>query len=282
MTKIMHVDDNQDTRKAVELILKSEGYDVISVASGKSCVSKLKEEKPNLILLDIMMPGISGWDVFQEIKKLKLKGTKIAFFSIVPVSQQKKQELYRRGAIGYITKPFTSQELIKKVKKLIREKPMDISKEISINNFVKKIESKDDIKILSEIIIYLIILKTIKKDSFETGQEIIKKVISKLETITNFDSINDLLFKLTNGIEYKKSVYEPLRKELISKFKILIVSSSLYDTLSLWERYGLLKSEGYGKNRSYKLTNKSDDAKKILIDYGGANKIKNLIEVKNG
>ncbi|MBU2639311.1 MAG: response regulator [Nanoarchaeota archaeon] len=279
MIKIMHVDDNKDTRKVVKLMLRSEGYDIISIASGKSCIDKLKTEKPNLILLDIMMPKMSGWDVFQEIKKYKLRGTKVAFFSIAPVSQQKKQELYKKGAVGYITKPFTSEELIKKVKKIIREEPLDANKEITINDFIKKIEHKDDIKILSEIIVNLITLKAIKKDSFESGQDIIKKVVSKLEIIITSDSLEDFLLNLTNGVRYKKLVQERIKKELTSKFKTLIVSSSLYDILSSWERYGLLKSKGFGKNKLYKLTNKSYDAEKLLVDHMGKEGIKNIINI---
>jgi len=121
MVKILHVDNEQDTIVLVKLILTKAGYNVESAMSGKECLKKYEEEKPNLILLDIMMPDMSGWDVFQKIRE-KNKKQKIAFLSVIEVSEQRKAELMKEGLVDYILKPFTEEELKTRVKKILGEK----------------------------------------------------------------------------------------------------------------------------------------------------------------
>lgn len=114
----MHVDDDLDMLEIVKTILERAGYEVISVSSGLKCLDKLKEVKPDLVLLDIMLPDLSGWDVYTRIRK-KDKKLKVAFFSIVEVSPERKSELILRGLSDYITKPFAKDELVKRVKAMV-------------------------------------------------------------------------------------------------------------------------------------------------------------------
>ena len=117
---IMSVEDHKDTREAIRFILKKEGYKVIEAGSGKECLKRLKKEKPDLVLMDIMMPGMSGWDTVTEIKKnKKWNKIKICFLSVVEISEERKKALKDSGIQGYIIKPFKKEELVKEVKKLI-------------------------------------------------------------------------------------------------------------------------------------------------------------------
>lgn len=118
MAKILVVDDEVDTVELIRTILKSEGHETIPAYDGRECLNILKKEKPDLILLDIMMPGMSGWDVLEKIRE-KHKKMKVAFVSIVEVSPERRKSLLNDGLSDYITKPFTADELVKRVKAML-------------------------------------------------------------------------------------------------------------------------------------------------------------------
>ncbi|MEK6960444.1 MAG: response regulator [Nanoarchaeota archaeon] len=110
---IMVVDDEADIRDTVEEVLKKNGYDVITAVSADDCLNKLKSATPDLILLDIMMPGTPV-----RIAAPKMKA-KIAFLSVVRVSEAEKEDLLKsKNVVGFVQKPFDIDELLKKVKKL--------------------------------------------------------------------------------------------------------------------------------------------------------------------
>ena len=115
---IMIVDDEPPIVQVVGDLLKSKGYKVIGVMSGKEAMEKLKESQPDLILLDIMMPGMDGWDVVEKIKANKnLEKIPIIFLTA-------KVDAVSRGmgslaSADYITKPFDNNDLIRRIKKVI-------------------------------------------------------------------------------------------------------------------------------------------------------------------
>ena len=119
MAKIMTVDNEPDTLTLVKTILENDGHKVLTALSGKECLKKWKKEKPDLILLDIMMPDMSGWDVFQRIRKNDKK-TKIAFLSVIEVSPERRRTLLKSGLSDYITKPFLPHDLVKRVNKMVK------------------------------------------------------------------------------------------------------------------------------------------------------------------
>ncbi|MBN2043109.1 MAG: response regulator [Candidatus Aenigmarchaeota archaeon] len=118
MTRILVVDDEPDTVDLVKSIMEGAGYKVETAYNGKECLAKVKKEKVDIVLLDIMMPDMSGWDVFGKIMKSKKK-MKVAFISIIEVSPERKDALMKQGLKDYIMKPFTKDELLKRIKKMI-------------------------------------------------------------------------------------------------------------------------------------------------------------------
>ena len=118
MNKVMVVDDEPDTVDLIRLVLKTEGFEVISAYSGKECLEKLKIEKPDLILLDIMMPVMDGWEVFHRIKE-EYEDIPVAILTIQDRDIDKMLGLHVLKADDYITKPFGRKELIDRVKKII-------------------------------------------------------------------------------------------------------------------------------------------------------------------
>lgn len=113
--KILYIEDNKDTADAVKIMLSKANYEVEIAASGKEGIKKSKEKKFDLVLLDVMLPDMSGWDIYEKIKG----NGKYAFLSAIPVSAERMQELKKEGVSDYITKPFTKQELLERVKKII-------------------------------------------------------------------------------------------------------------------------------------------------------------------
>lgn len=122
--KILVVDDEQVNVKMVAYILKSNGYDVVMAFNGKEGLSMAKKEVPDLVLLDILMPGMDGFEVLARIRQEdRLKNTKIVMLT----AKEKMDDVERAmtlGAKSYIMKPFTSDTLIAKVKYALGDQPV--------------------------------------------------------------------------------------------------------------------------------------------------------------
>lgn len=118
--KVMVVDDEKDLVELVTAVLENEGFEVVPANSGKECLEKLKKVKPNLILMDVMMPGMTGIETAKKIKSNpKTKGIKLAFLTVARMSGVGKKELEEIGSLDYITKPFDNNNLVKRVKKIV-------------------------------------------------------------------------------------------------------------------------------------------------------------------
>ena len=120
MKKIMVVDNEPDIVDLTRTVLELGGYEVIPSFSGEECLRKLEKEKVDLVLLDIMMPGMSGWDVFNRIKK-KNSDTKVAFMSVLEISEKRKKVLLDEGLADYIMKPFDKEGLLQRIDKILKE-----------------------------------------------------------------------------------------------------------------------------------------------------------------
>lgn len=115
--KVLVVDDEEHIVELVELYLGKEGYRVVSAYDGDAAIEKFGVEKPDLLVLDIMLPGRDGLDVLREIRKT----------SQVPVimltareSEVDKVVGLELGADDYLTKPFSPRELVARVKAVLR------------------------------------------------------------------------------------------------------------------------------------------------------------------
>ncbi|WP_321994979.1 response regulator transcription factor [Clostridium butyricum] len=118
--KILIVDDEEHIVELLDFNLKNSGYETFIATDGIEAVRMAKEEKPNLILLDLMIPGMDGFDVCKEIKKDKeMKNTSIIMLTAKGEELDKILGL-ELGADDYITKPFSVRELLARVKAVLR------------------------------------------------------------------------------------------------------------------------------------------------------------------
>ena len=118
--KIMVVDDEPNIIELVTAVLETEGYEVIAASSGKECLNMLKGVRPDLILLDMMMPGMSGRETCEKIRaNPKTKDLKVVFLTVVRFSEVGKDILGKMDVVDYITKTFDNKELVNRVKKAL-------------------------------------------------------------------------------------------------------------------------------------------------------------------
>ena len=117
MKTILVVDDEPDVRESVKMILERMGYRVITAVDGDDCLDRLNQEIPDLILLDIMMPGTPVTDVVKKIKDIK-----IVFMSVVRISEARKKGLCEQeNVIDFIQKPFDVGDLVGRVELILGE-----------------------------------------------------------------------------------------------------------------------------------------------------------------
>lgn len=118
--KILIVDDEEHIVELLKFNLNNAGYYILTANDGIEAVKIAKSEKPNLILLDLMLPGLDGFDVCKEIKREKeMKNTAIIMLTAKGEELDKILGL-ELGADDYITKPFSVRELLARVKAVLR------------------------------------------------------------------------------------------------------------------------------------------------------------------
>ena len=116
-TKILIVDDDANIRNLVRLYLEKEGFSAVTADTGDQAVQAFKREAPALILLDLMLPGMDGWQVCREIRKVS--NVPIIMLTARDDTFDKVLGL-ELGADDYIVKPFEGKELVARVKAVLR------------------------------------------------------------------------------------------------------------------------------------------------------------------
>ena len=113
--KILVVDDEEDILHFLELVLREKGYEVVTATNGHEALTTAQIERPDLVLLDIMMPQMDGWEV---LKLLRIDDDTadipVAMLSARTEAKDRVQGL-QEGAIDYICKPFSLAELLVKI-----------------------------------------------------------------------------------------------------------------------------------------------------------------------
>ena len=115
--KIMIVDDDPNIQQLISLYLTREGFDVTTAAAGDEALRLFKSDPPNLMLLDIMLPVMDGWQVCREVRKVS---------NIPIIMLTAKDETFDKvlglelGADDYIVKPFDTKELVARIKAVLR------------------------------------------------------------------------------------------------------------------------------------------------------------------
>ncbi|HTY13497.1 MAG TPA: response regulator [Candidatus Omnitrophota bacterium] len=119
--KILIVDDEEDIVTALSIRLKAMGYDVITAYDGMAGLSKARDEAPNLILLDIMLPKLDGYKVCRMLKFDEKYRQMPIIMITAKVADNNRKMGEEMGADAYIVKPFNPEELMSKIKELLEK-----------------------------------------------------------------------------------------------------------------------------------------------------------------
>lgn len=117
---LVYVEDEQEMIDLVRLILSRRGYEVIGANGGREGLAAIREAKPDLVLLDLMMPDMDGWDVYQQMKADEsTRDIPVIVVTAKAQSIDKVLGLHIAKVDDYISKPFSPNELMESVDKVL-------------------------------------------------------------------------------------------------------------------------------------------------------------------
>lgn len=119
--RVLVVEDEDNIALALDFLMTREGYDHDRVADGDAALPKIRAMRPDLVVLDVMLPGVSGYDICREVRgDPALRGVKILMMTARGSSVERRRGV-EIGADGFITKPFELKELRQEVRRLLAE-----------------------------------------------------------------------------------------------------------------------------------------------------------------
>lgn len=116
--KILIADDHDDNRELLQVLLVGAGYDVNEARNGRECLTMARALKPDLIMVDLSMPGLDGWGVFEELKSDPQTGA-IPVITVTANANLERKRALQTGFSAYVSKPFSSDELLQTVARVI-------------------------------------------------------------------------------------------------------------------------------------------------------------------
>ncbi len=146
---ILVVDDDQGLRELIRISLEHEGYTVIQAANGLECVSAVREQQPDLVLLDVMMPEMDGLEACSRLRE----------FSRVPVliltARVQSADIVTgldKGADDYLVKPFNMDELSARIRALLRRVPIAYRPIVAGNGEIQIDQQKREVSVRGELV----------------------------------------------------------------------------------------------------------------------------------
>lgn len=122
MRKVLIADDNEDSRELVKKILKKEGFEIIEAIDGEEAIVKAIAHRPDLILMDISMPKIDGYEATRRLKeRLDFKDVPIIALTAHAMRGDQEKAL-QAGFNGYISKPINVREFVNEIKIYLKDK----------------------------------------------------------------------------------------------------------------------------------------------------------------
>lgn len=119
--KVLIIDDEPDLLETMKFRLESAGYEVFAAQDAVMGINKAKEQNPQLIIMDVMMPGMDGFEALQKMKKdITTKNIPTLIFSCGKEEEEWAKKSLKLGAAGYIVKPFDAAALLFTVGKFVK------------------------------------------------------------------------------------------------------------------------------------------------------------------
>ncbi|MCH4564731.1 MULTISPECIES: response regulator transcription factor [Halomonas] len=121
MAKVLVVDDEPNIVLSLEFLMQQAGFEVVTAEDGEGALARVAEGVPDLVLLDISLPGISGFDVLEQLRADPAHARLPIIMLTAHGREVEREKGMALGADDYITKPFSTQALVEKVKTLLDE-----------------------------------------------------------------------------------------------------------------------------------------------------------------
>jgi len=123
MARILVVDDEESLLELVKAVLEREGYEVLTASSGAEALETLEREEVDLVLLDVMMPEMDGWEVLREMKsRSNLRDISVAMLTVKNMSPHYFYSKEVEGLVDYINKPFSKKDLLERIREILEER----------------------------------------------------------------------------------------------------------------------------------------------------------------
>jgi two-component system, OmpR family, KDP operon response regulator KdpE len=130
--KLLVVDDEEDLQQLLRAMLERRGYEVLSASGGLQAIRRLYHERPDLVLLDVMMPGMDGWETLKRIREMST--VPVIMLTALGEVTHVVQGL-QIGADDYVSKPFDREELIARIEALLRRSTQPVDQADQILSF---------------------------------------------------------------------------------------------------------------------------------------------------
>jgi CheY-like chemotaxis protein len=124
---ILIADDHDDNRELLRLLLVGAGYEVREARDGSECVAIARDERPDLIVIDLSMPVLDGWGVFEELKADQSTRT-IPCMAVTANADLTRSQAIETGFSAYVSKPFSIETLLKTVAEVLSQQKPNYAK----------------------------------------------------------------------------------------------------------------------------------------------------------
>ncbi|HPR64405.1 MAG TPA: response regulator [Thermoanaerobaculia bacterium] len=116
---LLIIDDEHDLLTFLKQVFSSEGFEVTTALDGETGITAAREIHPSLILLDIMLPGMDGWEILRVLRSDRETSDIPVVMLTARTDPESKWEGWQGGAVDYVTKPFTLTDIIQRVKEIV-------------------------------------------------------------------------------------------------------------------------------------------------------------------
>ena len=122
-TRVVWIEDDPELLRLAQLVLGYKGYEVITVNDSQQGFETVRREKPDVVLLDLIMPGVDGWAIYNQIKATpELKGTPVIVVTAKAQAADKALALHLAKVDGYLTKPYEQSQLISLLEQVLKRR----------------------------------------------------------------------------------------------------------------------------------------------------------------
>lgn len=202
---VLIVEDDAKIRQLVKVYLEREGYEALEAEDGEDALEKFKQFDPCLVILDLMLPGLSGEEVCTTIRT-DLKSTVPIIMLTAKVEENERIQGLRMGADDYVTKPFSPQELVTRVEAVLRRTAQRCSKityrGLTLKPLRGEIHYKGESIVLTHHEFRLLYFLMRHPDQILTREQIVEELYPHQEKIVTERTVDVHIGKLREKLKY--------------------------------------------------------------------------------